>query len=111
MSSRFSPAPMWLMTSLSAKTVHMLEILVGSPARASAESSSWETPRRSAMTSRKRPVPAAHLSFMANFATRPERRRMTLVSWPPTSITVPSGPKSRAAPRPWQVISVTTLSA
>ena len=31
----------------------------------------WVMPRRSAMISKKRPVPAAHLSFMANLATRP----------------------------------------
>lgn len=99
------PRPTRPMDSLSANTVHALKILVVTPARASAESSSWLTPSRSAMTSRKRPVRAAHLSFIANLATRPPRRRITFVSWPPTSTTVPSAPKSRAAPRPWHVIS------
>ncbi len=67
--SRGSPRPIRLMTSLSANTVHMLLILVGSPERARSAICCWEMPRRSAMISKKRPVPAAHLSFMANLAT------------------------------------------
>ena len=63
------------------------------------------------MISRKRPVPAEHLSFMTNFLTAPPASAMTFVSWPPTSTTTPSRPNRRAAPRPWQVISVTTLFA
>ena len=63
------------------------------------------------MISKNLPVPAEHLSFIANFATLPPRSTMTFVSWPPTSTTVPSPPNRKPAPRPWQVISVTTLSA
>ena len=111
MFSRGSPFPTRLMTSDSANTVHMLEISVGRPARAMAAISSWVTPRRSAMISRKRPVPAEHLSFMTNFMTLPDFSPMALVSCPPMSMTVPSSPNSAHAPRPWQVISVTTLFA
>ena len=89
----------------------MLEMTVGSPRRAICASSSCETPSLSAMTSRKRPVPAEHLSFMTKRFTAPPTSSITLVSWPPTSTTRPSGPKRYAAPRPWQVISVTALSA
>ena len=51
MSSRGVPCPMRLMTSDSANTVHMLEMVVGRPWRARFESSSWVRPRRFAMTS------------------------------------------------------------
>ena len=64
------------------------------------------------MTSRKRPVPAEHLSFMTKSFTMPPSTRMILVSWPPMSMTVSSSPPwSSVAPRPWQVISVTVWSA
>ena len=102
---------MRLMTSDSANTVHMLEIVVGRPWRARFESSSWVRPRRFAMTSMNLPVPAEHLSFMLNLTTLPRSRTMALVSWPPMSTTVQSSPKRKPAPRPWQVISVTVLVA
>ena len=111
MSSRGVPLPMRLMTSDSANTVHMDEMDVGAPIRARRASSSWLTPRRFAMTSRNFPVPAEHLSFIANLTTLPPRSTMTFVSWPPTSTTVPPPPNRKAAPLPWQVISVTTRSA
>ena len=111
MSSRGVPLPMRLMTSDSANTVHMDEMDVGAPARARRASSSWLTPRRFAMTSRNFPVPAEHLSFIANLTTLPPRSTMTFVSWPPTSTTVPPPPNRKPAPLPWQVISVTTRSA
>ena len=111
MFSRGSPLPTKEMTSDSANTVHMLEMTVGCPAAAKRASSAWLTPNRSAMISKKRPVPAEHLSFMTNLRTLPPARPMALVSCPPISMTVPSSPKSAAAPRAWQVISVTTLFA
>ena len=63
------------------------------------------------MTSMNLPVPAEHLSFMLNLTTLPFFSTMALVSCPPMSTTVQSLPNSRAAPFPWQVISVTVLAA
>ena len=89
MFSRGSPRPIRLMTSLSANTVHMLLILVGSPERARSAICCWEMPRRSAMISKKRPVPAAHLSFMRKSVTLPSGPRViTFESCPPMSSTV-----------------------
>src|SRR4030065_322491 len=65
-----------------------------------------------AMTSRNRPVPAAHLSFIAKSATLPSGvKRMTLLSWPPMSSTVLALGNRWRAPRAWHVISVTAKSA
>ena len=71
MFSRFSPRPMRLMTSDSAKTVHMELMLVPPPWAAIPHSSSGRTARVFAMISRKRPVPAEHLSFMRKSLTAP----------------------------------------
>jgi hypothetical protein len=63
------------------------------------------------MTSRNRPVPAAHLSFIAKSRTAPAGpTRTTLVSWPPTSTRMPGSPVREKAPRAWQVISVCVLA-
>ena len=78
------------MTSDSAKTVHMLEMVRScfhsSPRRLiSGRSSS----RVRAIISRNRPVPAAHLSFMMKPLTAPaSSRQITLLSWPPMSMMV-----------------------
>ena len=102
---------MRLMTSDSANTVHMELMVMGFPRDARSESSSMVSPRRLVMTSRNFPVPAEHLSFMMNFMTRPFFKAIPLVSWPPMSMTVPFLPNRCQAPFPWQVISVTDLSA
>ena len=70
-----------------------------------------------AMFCRKRPVPAAHLSFIRKLTTFPSRSKaMTLLSCPPMSRIVRTPPgspsrKSRPAPTAWQEISVTRPSA
>ncbi len=52
-----------------------------------APNSSRSTSRARAITSRKRPVPAAHLSFIAKFMTRPFSSMTTaLLSCPPMSM-------------------------
>ena len=69
-------------------------------------------PRMPERTCRKRPVPAAHLSFIRKSCTEPSGAvLMTLLSCPPMSSTTPVPGKRWTAPRAWQVISVTTLSA
>ena len=60
------------------------------PCRARSHMSSGRRPRVLAMTSRKRPVPAEHLSFIMKSFTSPSSTRMILVSWPPMSMTVRS---------------------
>jgi hypothetical protein len=53
-----------------------------------------------AMALRNRPVPAAHLSFMAKASTRPEASsRIALLSCPPTSTTRAAPGKRAQAPR------------
>ncbi len=60
------------------------------------------------MASKKRPVPAAQRSFMANSSTRPlPSTDITLQSWPPMSTTVRTAGFNQCAPRAWQVISET----
>ena len=64
------------------------------------------------MISRKRPVPAEHLSFIRKSCTAPPDTPMTFVSCPPMSITRRSSrPCRKHAPRAWQVISVTLFPA
>ena len=96
-------------TSDSAKTVHMLEMVSScSQDRPMAAISSISSSRVRAISSRKRPVPAAHLSFMTKLVTFPSpSRQMTLLSWPPMSTMARAWGYSRWAPRAWQVISVT----
>ena len=70
------------------------------PRAASAHSSSGRMPSRFAMISRKRPVPAEHLSFIRKSCTAPPDTPMTFVSCPPMSITRRSSrpvQKARAA--------------
>ena len=70
------------MISDSAKTVQVLEMgTLFFVLSDTAPISSIGMRRRAAVTSRKRPVPAAHLSFIAKFATRPSApTTMTLLS-------------------------------
>jgi hypothetical protein len=113
MPSRGAPWATSEITSLSAKTVQVDETATGRSARAdSSRTSSNGTCSRPRITSRKRPVPAAHLSFMAKSSTSPAPpRRITLVSCPPTSRSTPGRGRRRKAPRAWQVISVRLRSA
>ena len=78
------------MTSLSAKTVHMLDIFAGlSEVRDRGPKLSRSTSRACAITSRNRPVPAAHFSFITKSFTRPvSSMDMALESCPPMSMTV-----------------------
>ncbi len=116
--ARFSPATISRVslpsaisetTSLSANTVHMLlSVRFSRAPRSNSPSSAISTCRARAMASRKRPVPAAHLSFMAKSLTPPRRsRRMALLSCPPISIRMSVSGKRVCMPRAWQVISVT----
>ena len=68
------PCPIRHITSDSAKTVHMELIFTFFPFRASSQRASGLTAMVFAMTSRKRPVPAEHLSFMAKSFTIPFSR-------------------------------------
>ena len=78
------------MTSDSAKTVHMLE-MVSSPYPTLARAAhlvhvQFQRPRHHFQ---KMSVPAAHLSFMTKLLTRPpSERQMTLLSCPPISTMV-----------------------
>ena len=77
------------MTSDSAKTVHMLFIGWKGVFSGIAAKSWSEQPRCTAMFWRKRPVPAAHLSFMRKSVTLPSGPRViTFESCPPMSSTV-----------------------
>ena len=99
------------MTSDSAKTVHMLlSVIVSSASQAARPKSSSVKPRSRAMTSRKRPVPAAQRSFISKSANAPAPfpRTMTLESWPPMSMTSPASGLRKRAPSAQAVISVTT---
>ena len=100
MLSRGSPRCSSPMTSLSANTVHIeLTVAASFEARAASPSSSISQPSALAITSRKRPVPAAHLSFISKSSTRPAGpRRITLVSWPPMSRIERTSGKRRVAP-------------
>ena len=101
------------MTSLSANTVQVLEIAAGAAALAASASRSSTSRRRiEAITSRNRPVPAAHLSFMTKFTILPEGdRAMTLASCPPMSMTVRRSGNTKRPPRAWAVSSLISPSA
>ena len=74
--------------------------------------SSMSTSSARHSTSKKRPVPLAQRSFIAKRSTNPfSSTAITLLSWPPMSITSPTPGHSDAAPRAWHVISVKFLSA
>ena len=71
-SSRGLPSPTRVMTSDSAKTVHWAVMGITFLAlRDSLLNSGRLSSKERAMASKKRPVPAAHLSFMAKFFTVP----------------------------------------
>ena len=95
------------MTSLSAKTVQvelMARFLVDwAP---SAPSSSTFTSSTRAITSRNRPVPAAHLSFMTKLVITPFSIWRTFTSWPPMSMTVCTSGNRKLAPLAWQLSSL-----
>ena len=95
-------------TSLSANTVHMLDIFTSCRhSRPTRQNSSSGSSMARAVASRKRPVPAAHLSFMTKFTTPPASSRwMTFESWPPMSMMVSASGARKWAPRAWHVISV-----
>ena len=79
------------MASDLAKTTQVLETGGGSSStwKESSPTSSMGMDRRSAKTSMPRPVPAAHLSFMAKAVTFPfSSQRITLQSCPPMSSTL-----------------------
>jgi hypothetical protein len=90
MSSIFFPLPSQESTSDSAKTVHVVLIFTGrSPRKAVGPRSPSGMSRALDAAPRKRPVPAAHLSFMQKSRISPTREtRIALVSWPPMSTTV-----------------------
>jgi hypothetical protein len=102
MSSIFLPLPNHDSTSDSAKTVHVVLILTGlSPFKAVGPSSASGISRALEAAPRKRPVPAAHLSFMQKSTISPLlETRMALVSWPPMSTTVRVSGNMWTAPRP-----------
>ncbi len=108
-SSIFLPLPSQESTSDSAKTVQVVLIFTGRSPRM-AVAPSWSRGMSSALEAapRKRPVPAAHLSFMQKSTISPlAATEIALVSWPPMSITVRVAGNMWTAPRPWQLISVT----
>src|SRR5208282_130264 len=104
---RSTPWLIRLITSDSAKTVHIALIRCGSwPSACFARLSTW-TPRACPIVERKRPVPAAHLSFMTKSSTWPSAEsRIPFASCPPISITNRQPGTRYEAPRAWQVISV-----
>ena len=63
------------------------------------------------MTSRKRPVPAAHLSFIWKFFIMPFSISMTFTSCPPMSMTVRTSGNRKVAPLAWQLSSLICMSA
>ena len=91
------------MTSDSANTVHVEEMVATfSDCSSKPDRSDTLQPKIDAITSRKRPVPAAHLSFIAKFSRSPEEEiERTLASWPPMSMTVRTPGKSFEAPLAW----------
>ena len=109
MSSIFLPRAIQERTSDSAKTVQVVVMGTGRSARSAVgPSSSSGISSAADAAPRKRPVPAAHLSFMQKSTTSPVGpTRMALVSCPPMSTTVRVPGNMCAAPRAWQLISVT----
>src|SRR3972149_2413636 len=97
------------MISDSAKTVQVVLILGAFlDLRARGPSSDRGSSMVMAAAPRKRPVPAAHLSFMEKSRTLPSGPTLiALVSWPPMSMTVRVLGKRYLAPLAWQLISVT----
>lgn len=98
-------------TSLSAKTVHVEDIFILFVAfKVRLSSPSRSTLRAFAITSRNRPVPAAHLSFITKCVTFPSSDTdIALESWPPISIIVHLRGYKEKIPLAWQVISVAVV--
>ena len=103
-----APLASWEMTSLSANTVQVLEISAGvSDCAARPPRASTSTFKIPAITSRNRPVPAAHLSFITKPLMRPDSsKEMTLASWPPMSMTVRASGIRKWQPRAWALSSL-----
>ena len=101
------------MTSDSANTVQVLLTTTFSVLRASySPICSTLSSSTRAMLSMKRPVPAAHLSFMKKHWTAPfSSMEMALQSCPPMSRMVRAVGKRKWTPLLWQLISLTALSA
>ena len=102
----------WLMTSLSAKTVQveLMDTFLVDCAPSVPRSSTFTSSTR-AITSRNRPVPAAHLSFMTKLVMTPFSIWSTFTSWPPMSMTVWTSGKRKLAPLAWQLSSLICWSA
>jgi hypothetical protein len=99
--------------SVFAKTVQKLESLTTSAVEwASPSMSESSSPRRTAISSMKAPVPAAHFRFILKSSRFPESSmRMTLLSCPPMSTTVIDPGTRWWQPTAWQWISVRVASA
>ncbi len=99
------------MTSLSAKTVQMLDILVGSPERARSAICCWVMPRRSAMIFQKAPRAGGALVVHGKLghAAAFKLNDLGVLAAHVDHGTVVTNRST--APVPWQVISVTTLCA
>ncbi len=100
-------------TSVSMNTVHCLPRSAGERdfMASSAKCSLMEIPSDSACSSRKEPVPAAQILFMAKSLIPPSLTETNLESWPPISMIVSTSGQAYRAPRSWQVISLVTTSA
>ena len=102
----------WLMTSLSANTVQVeliSTVLVDWAPRVPRSSTFTSSTR--AITSRKRPVPAAHLSFITKLVITPFSTCRIFTSWPPMSMTVWTWGNRNVAPLAWQLSSLICVSA
>ena len=107
----------WWIMSLLAKTLHRPAIRGGSWdfSASSPNSPSMESPSRTACWSRKLPVPAAQMVFIAKSASReaappaapPPFMRISLASSPPISMTLRASGTSRATAADWATISFT----
>ena len=101
------------MTSDSAKTVHWAVIgMTFFAVRDRFENSGRLISKERAMASKKRPVPAEHLSFIAKLLTVPSvSMLMPLTSWPPISMMARTSGFVTCTPMAWQEISEMFSSA
>ena len=101
------------MTSLSAKTVHCAVMgMTFFAVRLRFEKSGRLSSNAFAIASKKRPVPAEHLSFIAKFFTVPSvSMLMPFTSWPPMSIIARTFGSVTWTPIAWQLISEMFSSA
>ena len=107
------PSPTRVMTSDSAKTVHCAVMgMTFFAVRLRFENSGRLSSKAFAMASKKRPVPAEHLSFIAKFLTVPSvSMLMPLTSWPPMSMIARTFGSVTCTPMAWQLISEMFSSA